>query len=102
MLAFVYWASRGTQPSRQTEAPESMKSAIGRATRVPPFYSSVEAAGMLPRPLPPDFRDPNSARAYRIAGQIPVVLAQQPCYCWCDKYGHRSLHDCFVSDHAVG
>ncbi|MEW5976310.1 MAG: PCYCGC motif-containing (lipo)protein [Acidobacteriota bacterium] len=102
VLAFMYWASRSTQPSRQTEAPGSMKSDSGRATRVPPFHSSPEAAGTLPRTLPAGFRDPNSAHAYRIAGQIPSILAQQPCYCWCDQYGHRSLLDCFVSDHAAG
>lgn len=102
VLAFMYWASRSTHPSSQTEAPGSMRSANGRAARIPPFHSSAEAAGMLPRTLPAGFRDPSSARAYHIAGQIPATLAQQPCYCWCDTYGHRSLLDCFISDHADG
>jgi hypothetical protein len=42
------------------------------------------------------------ARAYRVAQQIPAVLAQQPCYCWCDSMGHGSLVDCFATDHGAG
>jgi len=30
------------------------------------------------------------------------VLAQQPCYCWCDKFGHASLLDCFATEHGAG
>jgi hypothetical protein len=49
------------------------------------------------------FRDyPAVARAYQIASQIPGVIAQQPCFCYCDKFGHRSLLDCYASDHGAG
>ena len=50
--------------------------------------------------------DPNSftglARdAYRAAREIPVTLAQLPCYCHCDQgFGHKSLYSCFQDDHA--
>jgi hypothetical protein len=30
------------------------------------------------------------------------VLAQQPCYCYCDGYGHGSLLDCYASYHGAG
>ena len=39
--------------------------------------------------------------AYRVAGQIPEVLAQLPCYCYCDRRGHRGLLDCFASKHGA-
>jgi hypothetical protein len=29
------------------------------------------------------------------------LLAQQPCYCYCQRKGHRSLLDCFKTDHAA-
>jgi hypothetical protein len=46
---------------------------------------------------------PVVARAYEIGRQIPVVLAQQPCYCQCDKaFGHTGLLDCFTSFHTGG
>jgi hypothetical protein len=50
--------------------------------------------------------DPNSFTgitrdAYRAAREIPVTLAQLPCYCHCDRgFGHKSLYSCFQDDHA--
>ena len=85
-----------TQPAPQATA---------EATEpVPPYLSATAAAGKLPRALPAsDFKAyPFVARAYRIAARIPTVLAQQPCYCHCDKFGHGSLLDCFASDHGAG
>lgn len=70
---------------------------------VPPYHES-EAAKPFPALVPAStFRDyPLVMRAYRIASQIPGVIAQQPCYCHCDKFGHRSLLDCYASDHGAG
>jgi hypothetical protein len=40
--------------------------------------------------------------AYRAAREIPVTLAQMPCYCYCDRgMGHKSLYSCFEDDHAA-
>jgi hypothetical protein len=72
---------------------------------IPPYHKSAEDAKPLPRLLPAStFSDrPLVARAYEIASEIPFVLAQQPCYCHCDKaFGHGSLLDCFVSSHTAG
>jgi len=72
---------------------------------IPPYHKSAEDAKPLPRLMPAiDFRDrPLIARAYEIAHEIPLVLAQQPCYCRCDKeFGHGSLLDCFASTHTAG
>jgi len=50
--------------------------------------------------------DPNSFTgitrdAYRAVKEIPVTIAQLPCYCHCDKgFGHKSLYSCFEDDHA--
>jgi len=39
--------------------------------------------------------------AYRAARDIPVTLAQLPCYCHCDQgFGHKSLYSCFEDEHA--
>ena len=39
--------------------------------------------------------------AYQAAREIPVTLAQLPCYCHCDRgFGHKSLYSCFQDDHA--
>lgn len=71
---------------------------------VPPHHESAKAARPHPKLLPAShFREyPVVARAYRFAAEIPDVIAQQPCYCSCDDVGHRSLLDCFASNHGAG
>lgn len=39
--------------------------------------------------------------AYELAAKIPTVLHQQPCYCFCDRMGHNSLHSCFEDTHGA-
>jgi hypothetical protein len=69
----------------------------------PPFLSAAEAQGTLPATVPPrQFNHPMINEAYTAALKLPKVVAQQPCYCGCDRTGHRSLLDCFRSTHAAG
>ena len=45
---------------------------------------------------------PFQSHAYELAAKIPVVLHQQPCYCYCDRgMGHNSLHSCFEGTHGA-
>jgi hypothetical protein len=46
-------------------------------------------------------QSPFQTRAYELASKIPAVLHQQPCYCYCDRIGHNSLHSCFESTHGA-
>src|SRR5580658_7314936 len=46
-----------------------------------------------------DAQYPYQTHAYELASRIPTVLHQQPCYCYCDRMGHNSLHSCFESTH---
>jgi len=57
----------------------------------------------LPAVLDPKhFTDPSVVKAYSYAKEIPDVFSQQPCYCHCDNgNGHRSLLDCFATDHGA-
>ncbi len=44
--------------------------------------------------------EPETADVYRMAAEIPEVLDGLYCYCDCHhNFGHRSLLDCFKSDH---
>lgn len=99
-LYVALWKPRPSSPSRSTMEREVPAS---RGRPLPLFYESEQAAEPLPRTLSPAyFRNPYVAEAYRVAQRIPGVLAQQPCYCQCDKVGHRSLLDCYVSTHGAG
>ena len=44
---------------------------------------------------------PYESHAYELAAKIPNVIHQQPCYCYCDRMGHNSLHSCFESTHGA-
>jgi uncharacterized protein with PCYCGC motif len=44
---------------------------------------------------------PYQTHAYELASKIPNVLHQQPCYCYCDRMGHNSLHSCFENTHGA-
>lgn len=90
------------QPASPNGAPPAAHAPAPAA--VPPYHESAEAAKPFPALMPASrYRDyPVVERAYQIAGRIPGVLAQQPCFCHCDKVGHRSLLDCYASDHGAG
>lgn len=72
--------------------------------RIPAFFANLEEAKPLAAVLDPkQFSDPVIAKAYSYAKENPEVFAQQPCYCYCDSgSGHRSLLDCYATDHSVG
>jgi hypothetical protein len=48
-----------------------------------------------------DAQYPYQTHAYELASKIPAVLHQQPCYCYCDRMGHNSLHSCFENTHGA-
>jgi hypothetical protein len=74
------------------------------AEQIPPYFDSAEAAMPFPALLSPELFSnyPLVARAYEVAAEIAGVIAQQPCYCHCEKFGHRSLLDCYSSQHGAG
>jgi Protein of unknown function with PCYCGC motif len=48
-----------------------------------------------------DAQYPYQTHAYDLAAKIPAVLHQQPCYCYCDRMGHNSVHSCFENTHGA-
>jgi len=70
---------------------------------VPAHFSNVADARPLPAVLDPkQFSQPSVVKAYSYAKEIPEIFSQQPCYCDCDtNNGHRSLLDCFATNHGA-
>jgi Protein of unknown function with PCYCGC motif len=53
--------------------------------------------------LDPSLFDGKTRQAYVVAQQHPDLLAQLHCYCGCEQHeGHKSLLDCFRTNHAAG
>ena len=101
--AVLVYAFVAPDPGGQA-SPSRPKPATNAPIRtVPPYHPSAEAAMPFPLTLAPErFANAFVRRAYEIAREIPGNLAQQPCYCYCDQYGHGSLLDCYRSDHGAG
>ena len=63
---------------------------------------SIDPQTGLPKTLAPSLFRGKAKQAYQIAKEIPEVLAQMPCFCECEPYGHENLLDCFIDRHGVG
>jgi len=98
LAAAVTLVSCGSEPTAaENERPKN-------EPPVPAHYQTEAEAQPLPATLSAKvFSDPRVARIYEIAERIPAILAQQPCYCYCDRgHGHRSLLDCQRDNHSSG
>ena len=105
--ALIYWISLSPpEPSAESAGSSAQQTAAASESQrgVPPFFASARAAKPYPKLIPAVYyrQYPLVERAYKDAAAIPGVVAQQPCYCYCDRVGHRSLLDCYSSDHAAG
>jgi hypothetical protein len=65
-----------------------------KGTKLPPILTKADLWG-------PDAQNAYQTHAYELAAKIPNVLHQQPCYCYCDRMGHNSLHSCFENTHGA-
>jgi hypothetical protein len=63
---------------------------------------SINPKTGLPKTLDPGLFEGKAKRAYQVAKEIPEVLAQMPCFCECEAFGHEKLLDCFIDNHAAG
>ena len=109
-VAAVLIVNSANNPSQVT----AIKNANQSTTQTPPPHDHATTAKTVPAhfevapsrsSLAPTL-DPNAFTgitrdAYRAAREIPVTLAQLPCYCHCDRgFGHKSLYSCFEDEHA--
>ncbi|MDR3748833.1 MAG: CYCXC family (seleno)protein [Acidobacteriota bacterium] len=80
---------------------------FAQGDRVPAYNDHPPQPGDALPILPKDqlwgeaFQHPYQIKSYEIAAKIPAVLSQVPCYCYCDRVGHNSLHSCFETTHGA-
>ncbi len=103
-MGLIALAAIGTFYVRSARTPAAEPAAAAPMTPVDP----PAAAKLGPHPqanLPPLPFDPEPpARpmdvvraAYKFAAEHPEVLSYVPCYCGCERSGHRGNEDCFVA-----
>jgi hypothetical protein len=98
-LAFVFLATLSMSamwaaPQEQGEIPAYNSRPPAKGTTLPPILTKADLWG-------PDARFAYQTHAYELAAKIPTVLHQQPCYCFCDRMGHKSLRSCFEGTHGA-
>ena len=90
-----------TKSSTPVDSHAGHAHATGKKT-VPAFLTTAPSRASLGPTLAPEKFTGLTRDAYRAAREIPVTLAQMPCYCYCDRgMGHKSLYSCFEDDHAA-
>ena len=112
LFAYMRGAGPGgsDQAGQASDAPPAQSAAAapasGDESTGPPANAKFgpHTQTVLP-PLPfgpsPPARPPNVVRAvYTFAAEHPEVLGYVPCYCGCERSGHRGNEDCFVTARA--
>jgi hypothetical protein len=86
-------------PAAAVVSEENQKSADAIAAfgpRKQAMLPPIPFAGYAP-PRPPEV----VTAAYHFAAEHPEVLSYIPCFCGCERSGHKGNHDCFVKSRAV-
>ena len=92
-------AAGPTAPPQQQAADDGH--GHGQPGAVPAFETDLASLKSLKPTLSPALFYGKQKEGYEAAKAIPQTLAQLPCYCHCDKgFGHKSLHSCYVDNHA--
>jgi uncharacterized protein with PCYCGC motif len=90
------------QSAAQTPVPRHEHSSSTAAKAVPAHFDVAPSRSSLGPTLDPGSFSGVTRDAYRAVKEIPVTIAQLPCYCHCDQgFGHKSLYSCFEDDHAA-
>lgn len=98
-LAFLFLvtlslSAEWAPPQQEAGVPAYNAGPPPKGTKLPPILTRADLWG-------DDAQYPYQTHAYELAAKIPTVLHQQPCYCYCDRMGHNSLHSCFENTHGA-
>jgi Protein of unknown function with PCYCGC motif len=86
--------SRSQESEGEARIPAYNAKPPAKGTKLPPVLLKEQLWGE-------NAQYPYQTRAYELAAKIPTILHQQPCYCYCDRMGHNSLHSCFENTHGA-
>ena len=102
-VAISYFANRWRYSASEPPVAAEIVATPGSPGLPKSLERDENVATPLPQTVSPATFAHNSvaAHAYRVAQQIPRVLAEQPCFCDCGQFGHRSLLDCYSTNHAA-
>jgi hypothetical protein len=82
-------AQQATRPQGTAAAPQALPAPPGALPPLP----QVSFEPVRPMPV--------VQQVYEFAARHPEVLNYIPCYCGCERVGHKANHDCFVKARAA-
>jgi hypothetical protein len=94
LLACALSAPRGISAGADAEVPAFNPAPPPRGAKLPPILTRGQLWGA-------NDQYPYQSHAYELAAKIENIIYQQPCYCYCDRMGHKSLHSCFENTHGA-
>ena len=94
LVACAFSAPWGISAGEDSGVPAFNPAPPPRDTKLPPILTRGQLWG-------PNDRYPYQSHAYELAAKTENVIYQQPCYCYCDRMGHKSLHSCFEDTHGA-
>lgn len=94
LFVLVLVVSAPWATSQEGQVPAYNAAPPPKGTKLPPILSRDQLWG-------DDAQYAYQTHAYDLAAKIPATLYQQPCYCYCDRMGHNSLHSCFENTHGA-
>jgi Protein of unknown function with PCYCGC motif len=92
MISFTIINGRSSVATAQESDPKAFKLLKEK---------SIDPKTGLPKTLDPSLFRGDAKAAYTVAKEIPNILAQMPCFCDCEPYGHENLLDCFIDNHGA-
>jgi len=93
-ITFALSAPWATSQQEEARIPAFHQAPPPRGTKLPALLTKDQLWGE-------NSQYPYQTHAYELAAKIERVLYQQPCYCYCDRMGHKSLHSCFENTHGA-
>ena len=104
LLAYAFvGGSQGSSAGTGQTSSQPSQTASSRTDSTLRNRLVLPAEPKSPRPVtlnPKSFSNPEVARAYQVAKDIPEVLEHISCYCGCyGSSGHRNNLDCFTDNH---
>src|SRR5260370_18048785 len=88
------WAGRRGSGEQETGVPAFTPGPPAKDAQLPPILGKDQLWGN-------NEQYPFQTHAYELAAKIQPDIYQQPCYCYCDRMGHKSLHSCFEGTHGA-
>ena len=95
VIAVYAFGSRTTPPVAQAPGAPAVSIVPDSALQGPHPQADLPPLPFSPEP---PARSPEVVRAaYKFAAEHSEVLSYVPCYCGCERSGHRGNDDCFVT-----